>query len=95
MGNHLIQVPLQITDDPGVVQLDWVMAFGKQYLGIRNTFSEMHQLKFQKPILPGCSVKLSLSSSSKKNILGFRYFTDRETFSSGRISYLPLIGADD
>ena len=75
---------------PGVVQIDWAIAFAEELLGVQNTFSEMRQLKFQNLILPDAAIKLSLSFDEEKNILVFRYFINDNTLSSGRIVYHPL-----
>lgn len=81
---------------PGVVQIDWVIAFGKEFLGIRNLFSEMRQLKFQQMVRPDSTVRLSLAFSKAANTLSFRYFSDDgRILSTGKINYLPLAGEAD
>lgn len=70
---------------PGVVQLDWVIRFGRQMLSLRGEFAGMEQIKFQAPILPGSTVTLSLTFEAGKNRLGFSYSQAQNRCSSGFI----------
>lgn len=58
---------------PGVAQLDWVMHYGVALLAPGRQFSAVENIKFQQPILPGHTLKLTLSWQSEKSCLQFDY----------------------
>ena len=58
---------------PGVAQLDWVMHYGVTLLAPGRQFSAVENIKFQQPILPGHTLKLTLSWQSEKSCLQFDY----------------------
>jgi len=70
---------------PGVVQVDWAIAYGREYLGLGGAFAGINALKFQQMIRPGHPVQLELVHDTNKNSLNFRYFSDAGAHASGRI----------
>jgi len=70
---------------PGVVQVDWALAFGREYLALPAGFGGINALKFQQMIRPGHPVLLELVHDTNKNSLNFRYFSDAGAHASGRI----------
>jgi 3-hydroxymyristoyl/3-hydroxydecanoyl-(acyl carrier protein) dehydratase len=70
---------------PGVVQLDWAIAFGRQHLGIDGEFRGIAGLKFQHPLLPRATVTLTLGGDGTE--LSFAYRTGARPCSSGRVQF--------
>jgi len=70
---------------PGVVQVDWAIHYGRQYLGLAGVFKGINALKFQQMIRPGHPVQLELVHDQVKNSLNFRYLSDAGAHASGRI----------
>lgn len=70
---------------PGVVQVDWAIAYGREYLDLQGAFAGINALKFQQMIRPGHPVQLELVHDTNKNSLNFRYFSDAGAHASGRI----------
>lgn len=67
---------------PGVVQVDWAIAFGREHLGVAGAFRGLRGLKFVNPILPGTALTLELSAGP--GALAFSYRAGERPFSSGR-----------
>ncbi|MES2740470.1 MAG: AMP-binding protein [Pseudomonadota bacterium] len=74
---------------PGVVQLDWAIAYGRQYFALPPRFCGVHALKFQHVIQPEQSVRLELQHDPHKNCLQFRYVSASGQHASGRILFGP------
>lgn len=74
---------------PGVVQLDWAIAYGREHLDLPGGFRGFGNLKFQHPILPGARITLELATE-KPGELSFTYRNAQRTCSSGTI----LFGTD-
>lgn len=70
---------------PGVVQVDWAIHYGRQYLGVEPGFKGINALKFQQMIRPEQPVQLELVHEAAKAQLHFRYFSDAGAHASGRI----------
>jgi len=70
---------------PGVVQVDWAIAYGRDYLALTGAFAGINALKFQQMIRPLQPVQLELVHDTNKNSLNFRYFSDAGAHASGRI----------
>lgn len=70
---------------PGVVQVDWAIAYGRDYLALTGAFAGINALKFQQMIRPEQPVRLELVHDTNKNSLNFRYFSDAGAHASGRI----------
>ena len=70
---------------PGVVQVDWAIHYGREYLGLAPGFGGINALKFQQMIRPGHPVQLELAHDAAKAQLHFRYFSAAGAHASGRI----------
>ena len=70
----------------GVVQVDWVIHFAKQYFSLNKIqITNIDQLKFTQVILPNSQIMLNILIENQ-NIL-FKYYTNNTAFSSGKIIY--------
>jgi acyl-coenzyme A synthetase/AMP-(fatty) acid ligase len=72
---------------PGVVQVDWAIAKGREYFALPPHFSGMHALKFQHVIQAEQPVTLELMHDKQKGSLQFRYFSSHAQHASGRILF--------
>ncbi len=72
---------------PGVAQLDWAVAFGRECFPITGDFLRVEVLKFQRPVLPGAQIELLLHWREATSTLAFTYRTGAEPHSSGRIVF--------
>jgi hypothetical protein len=75
----------------GVVQIDWVIAFGRRYFDLPPSFRGVHALKFQRVIPPELPVRVELIHEPAKCALSFKITSDIGTHTSGRVSF----GAED
>jgi acyl-CoA synthetase (AMP-forming)/AMP-acid ligase II len=75
----------------GVVQVDWVIAFGRRYFDLPPAFRGIHALKFQRVIPPEWPVRLELIHEAAKRVLSFKITSDLGTHASGRV----IFGAED
>jgi len=71
---------------PGVVQIDWAIAFARDHLGLDLPAARDFQIKFRATILPGDRVTLILRHEAAKRRLGFQYRRGDEICSSGTAS---------
>ncbi|SEH49948.1 AMP-binding protein [Magnetospirillum fulvum] len=71
---------------PGVVQIDWAIAFAREHLGLDLPAARDFQIKFRATILPGDRVTLSLRHEAAKRRLGFQYRRGDDICSSGMAS---------
>ncbi len=74
---------------PGVVQIAWVVAKGRELFAALGEFEKMEAVKFQQIIQPGEPFSLTLRLDSAKNTLIFNYATTDRSVSSGRIAFRP------
>ncbi len=73
---------------PGVTQLHWATSYASSMFGTPETTSEVSQLKFRKPILPGHVVNLEMRLDASRQKVKFRYFSDSDgDLSSGILKY--------
>lgn len=72
---------------PGVVQLDWALALGRQAFALPPCFLRAEQLKFQMPVLPPLQLDLELEWKAQASQLVFRFTSVRGTHSSGRLVF--------
>jgi hypothetical protein len=72
---------------PGVVLVDWAIAYGQEYFQLQGHFSSMQALKFHHVVLPDSVITLELLLDPIKNSLSFRYFSQRGQHSSGRLLF--------
>ncbi|THD43309.1 hydroxymyristoyl-ACP dehydratase [Enterobacteriaceae bacterium ML5] len=74
---------------PGVTQINWVMEYASAVFGLDNRFSGMEVVKFQRPLLPGETVRVQIDWLKEKHRLVFRYSLGDVVASSGKISLCP------
>lgn len=74
---------------PGVVQIDWAIAFARECLGLDLPTAQCFQVKFASPIRPGDSLVLALHHQRDKGRLRFDFRRDGKTCSTGQISVAP------
>jgi len=72
---------------PGVVQLDWALALGRQYFDLPAHFRALQALKFQRVVTPGATLTLELENDTQKNALAFRLHSANGQHASGRILF--------
>jgi acyl-CoA synthetase (AMP-forming)/AMP-acid ligase II len=72
---------------PGVVQLDWAIAFGRQAFALPRRFLRAEQLKFQQPVLPPLQLELELEWKAESQQLHFRFASQAGQHSSGRLVF--------
>lgn len=72
---------------PGVVQVHWAEAFGRQHYSIEGRFIRLEVIKFQQVITPEMVVLLLLDYSPEKQKLSFKYMSSKGVHSSGRICF--------
>jgi 3-hydroxymyristoyl/3-hydroxydecanoyl-(acyl carrier protein) dehydratase len=75
----------------GVVQIDWVIAFGRRYFALPPSFRGIHALKFQRVIPPERPVRVELIHEPAKCALSFKITSDVGIHASGRV----IFGAED
>ncbi|HEY6383230.1 MAG TPA: AMP-binding protein, partial [Pseudolabrys sp.] len=75
----------------GVVQIDWVIAYGRQCFDLPSIFRSIHALKFQRIIAPEKPFTLELVHEPGKSSLSFKITSRVGTHTSGRL----LFGAPD
>jgi acyl-coenzyme A synthetase/AMP-(fatty) acid ligase/3-hydroxymyristoyl/3-hydroxydecanoyl-(acyl carrier protein) dehydratase len=75
----------------GVVQIDWVIAYGRQCFDLPSVFRGIHALKFQRIIAPEKPFTLELVHEPGKSSLSFKITSQVGTHTSGRL----LFGASD
>lgn len=68
---------------PGVVQLDWAIAFARDHLGLDLPAARDFQIKFRATILPGDRITLVLRHDRPKRRLVFQYRRGDDICSSG------------
>jgi acyl-coenzyme A synthetase/AMP-(fatty) acid ligase len=76
---------------PGVVQVDWVIAYGKRCFDLPPVFRAVRALKFQRVIPPELPIKLELNYEAVKSCLSFKISSQVGSHASGRV----LFGAAD
>lgn len=76
---------------PGVVQVDWVIAFGRKCFDLPPIFRAIHGLKFHRVIPPDMPFILELDHRPDKSALAFKITSHLGTHASGRV----LFGAAD
>lgn len=63
---------------PGIAQLDWALRYGMEILAPQWRFSAVENIKFQRPVLPGNTLRLTLSWREEKRHLAFSYHIVRQ-----------------
>ncbi|PUA19796.1 AMP-binding protein [Glaciimonas sp. PCH181] len=72
---------------PGVVQVDWAIAYGREYFKLAPHFLSMHALKFQRVVMPEAVLQLALQHDTQKSSLTFRLTSSAGQHASGRIVF--------
>lgn len=72
---------------PGVVQLDWAVRYGRQYLPVGAAPAKTVQVKFRKPIRPNGQIDLALTYLAQRQLLSFECRDDEGLCSSGQIVF--------
>ena len=72
---------------PGVVQTHWAGSLSRFLFNLPDTFTQIHNLKFQTMILPNAEVALQLQFVPDKNSVRFSFFNVSNEFSSGRLEF--------
>jgi acyl-CoA synthetase (AMP-forming)/AMP-acid ligase II/3-hydroxymyristoyl/3-hydroxydecanoyl-(acyl carrier protein) dehydratase len=71
----------------GIVQVHWAEAFGRRMFAFSGRFKSLEVVKFQKIIVPGLIVTITLKYDDASNKLIFQYQSDKGVHSSGRICF--------
>lgn len=71
---------------PGVAQLAWAHALGKQYCNAPDDCRSLEAVKFHRFIEPGDRIRLTLNYNPDKRKLVFNYESDKGVHSSGRLA---------
>ena len=71
----------------GVVQVDWVIAYGRQCFDLPPVFRAIHSLKFHRVIPPETAIKLELMHEPSKSSLTFRISSPAGRHASGRVVF--------
>ena len=72
---------------PGVVQVDWAIAFARERFDIPATFIRLDALKFSQPALPGMHLDVELTWNAATATLQFEYRSTAGRHSSGRVVF--------
>jgi 3-hydroxymyristoyl/3-hydroxydecanoyl-(acyl carrier protein) dehydratase len=75
---------------PGVVQLDWVIRFGRECFDLPAEFRAVHALKFRRVIPPNLPFTLELNYRPGTGMLDFKILSDLGTHASGRVLFGPV-----
>ncbi|MBV1875637.1 MAG: AMP-binding protein [Cycloclasticus sp.] len=72
---------------PGVVQTYWAEKFGREMLSIDGCFKRLEAVKFSSIIHPDSRFTINLDYNNVKKTLLFKYESEGELYSSGRICF--------
>ena len=72
---------------PGVAQLDWAVHFGRECFPLPAHFVRLDALKFQRPVLPGTTLQLSLTWRPEKHALSFTYTSEAGPHAGGSVVF--------
>lgn len=72
---------------PGVVQLTWAAAFGRQQFGQTAPLLRVDRLKFTRPMLPGIEAELTLRPSEDGSRIQFDFRDRQYRYSTGHLIY--------
>jgi 3-hydroxymyristoyl/3-hydroxydecanoyl-(acyl carrier protein) dehydratase len=72
---------------PGVVQVHWVIYYGRQCFDLPPSFRSIHGLKFQRVISPEMPFTLELVHEPAKCSLSFKINSDLGSHAHGRILF--------
>ena len=80
---HFPQAPIL----PGVIQVEWAVAFARRFFELPQHFRRLEMLKFQRVMVPGMTVTLTLECLTASQAVAFRYVSDVGQHSCGRIAF--------
>lgn len=80
---HFPQAPIL----PGVIQVEWAVAFARRFFELPRHFRRLEMLKFQRVVRPGTTVMLTLEYLVASHTVTFRYVSDVGQHSSGRVVF--------
>lgn len=70
---------------PGVVQVNWVLHFLEEQVGIRGDLNKIDVLKFNSMLRPGDRGRLEVEVDPSEGQVAFEYLSDSDLISSGRL----------
>ena len=73
---------------PGVVQLDWALAFARRHLELEQVVSQSLQVKFRSAVRPGDTLVLHLRHDPLQHRLTFSYRRGGQLCSTGHMGLL-------
>jgi 3-hydroxymyristoyl/3-hydroxydecanoyl-(acyl carrier protein) dehydratase len=74
---------------PGVVQIDWAVAYAREHLGIELPAARLFKVKFRSVMRPGEAVTLVLRHRPDKGQLTFEYQRGTKICASGQVTIAP------
>jgi 3-hydroxymyristoyl/3-hydroxydecanoyl-(acyl carrier protein) dehydratase len=74
---------------PGVIQIDWAIRMGREYLGCQGQFRAIDNLRFLSVVQPECAPLLVLTVNEERTRLGFSYALGARKCSSGTVIFQP------
>lgn len=77
---HFPEIPVV----PGFVQMDWVMNFAHEYLGVPKEISKMEAIKFHELIPPDKKFSMEIKWDPKKGKLYYKLYQKEQIFAQGR-----------
>lgn len=72
---------------PGVAQIDWAVAWGREAFTMTGAFTRLEALKFQNLMVAGHEVTLTLEWHAERQSLHFKYVSGARVYSSGRVVF--------
>jgi 3-hydroxymyristoyl/3-hydroxydecanoyl-(acyl carrier protein) dehydratase len=72
---------------PGVVQVEWAVALGREFFDLPPVFRSIHALKFQQVIRPDTAFSAELLYDPLKSSLAFRYYSAAGAHAGGRLMF--------
>ena len=69
---------------PGVAQVDWAIAWGRECFGVAGAFLRLEALKFPLPVAPGARLDLEWRWDAATGVLRFELRSEQGVHSSGR-----------
>ena len=70
---------------PGAMQIGWVLAFASELLGSPPTLYGLQSVKFQRLVLPGQTLSLTIRLDRDRETIQFVYASAAGRHSSGRV----------
>ena len=74
---------------PGVVQLDWALAFAREYLALDAETTREFEVKYKAGIFPGDRITLTLHYRPENGRLSFEFRGEKTVRTSGHMTLCP------